>query len=288
MADVVQVGDIEVARVVESQGPMFGAETFFPDATPAALEAEYDWMLPDLFDPESNRYISCVQGFVFRTGHHTVLIDTCVGNDKSGRRRDDWNNGAWPYLDNLRGAGFDPGDIDVVMCTHLHVDHAGWNTRLENGRWVPTFPNAKYLMTATELAALGERRENAHPQYKALYEDSVLPVIESGQSVTVEMDHEIDGHVRLEPSPGHTPGHVSVRIGAADALAIATGDMIHHPIQAVYPAWNSRACEDEDLARQTRRAFFERNCDTGTWVLPAHFHPCRITRRGEAFRFVFG
>ena len=286
MADTIRVGEIEVARVVESHGPMFAAETFFPDATPEALEAEYDWLLPDLFDPGSNRYVSCIQGFVFRTGARNVLIDTCVGNDKTGRRRDDWNGGRWPYLENLARAGFRPEEIDVVMCTHLHVDHAGWNTRLDNGRWSPTFPNADYLMTADELAALDDRRENAHPQYRALYEDSVLPVIESGQSVAVSMEHEIDDCVRLEPSPGHTPGHVSVRIESGGALAVATGDMIHHPIQAVHPDWNSFACEDKHLARDTRRAFLERYCETGAWVLPAHFDPFRIARRGDVFRFV--
>ena len=284
---VIHVGDISISAVVECDSTLFGALDLFPDATEASLSAESAWMVPSLYDPDSKAFKSLVQGFVFRADGKTVLVDTCVGNDKPGRSRPDWTLAKFPFLENLAGAGYSPEDIDVVLCTHLHLDHTGWNTRLDNGRWVPTFPNAEYLSNAVELAALEKRRAGSAVN-RLVYEDSILPVIQSGQLSTVAMDHRLSGSVALEPSPGHTAGHVSVRVSAGGESAVAIGDMMHHPIQALHPDWNSRHCEDPAQARKTRRAFLEQVADTGTWILPAHFAPCRACRDGKAFRFNLG
>jgi glyoxylase-like metal-dependent hydrolase (beta-lactamase superfamily II) len=286
--DDIRVGNISVSPVVDDAHTLFDALHLFPDATEESLAAEFSWMLPRFYDPASKCFKSVVQGFVFSAGGKTVLVDTCVGNDKPGRPRPEWTNAKFPFLDNLARAGVQPKDVDVVLCTHLHVDHSGWNTRLDNGRWVPTFPNAEYLTNATELAALERRRDHGPAFYRHLYEDSMLPVLKSGQAVTVGMDHKVAAGVALEPSPGHTPGHVSVRIGEGKDSAVAIGDMMHHPIQAVHPDWNSRHCEIPELARATRREFLERIADTGVWVLPGHFAPCRAKRHAENFRFDFG
>lgn len=286
MSDV-QIGDITVKQVIEDPREFFAPDRFFPDSTPETIAAERDWMTPRYYDEPTGSLVLSIKSYVFRSNGRAVLVDTCVGNHKEGRRHESWNHGEWPWLENLEAAGYLPEDIDVVMCTHLHADHAGWNTRLENGRWVPTFPNAEYLVARPELDALEYKREHGHAQYRHLYEDSVLPVIQSGQVVMVQPDHTLDSAVRLEPSPGHTAGHVSVRIASGGEQGVATGDMIHHPIQAMHPDWNSLVCEDPAQAIATRRAFLERSADEGTWVLPAHFDPCRAERDGEAFRFVF-
>jgi glyoxylase-like metal-dependent hydrolase (beta-lactamase superfamily II) len=152
---------------------------------------------------------------------------------------------------------------------------------------VPTFPNAEYLTVRAELDNLKKKRAAGDDQHRALYDDSVLPVIESGQIVMVEPDHALAEGVRLEPSPGHTPGHVSVRMTSGGEEAVAIGDMLHHPIQGIHPDWNSRACEDPELARRTRLDFLERTADSAVAVLPAHFDPSLVERDGAAFRFVF-
>jgi glyoxylase-like metal-dependent hydrolase (beta-lactamase superfamily II) len=285
--DSIQVGDITIAPVVDDGYTRFDALHLLPDATDENLAAEFSWMVPRFYDPASKCFKSVVQGFVFRAAGKNVLVDTCVGNDKAGRPRPEWTNAKFPFLENLLQAGFKPADIDVVLCTHLHVDHAGWNTRLENGRWVPTFANAEYLTNKVELEALEKRRDHGPAFYKNLYADSVLPILQSGQAVTVGIDHKLSAGVALEPSPGHTPGHVSVRVGTGADSAIVIGDMIHHPIQALHPHWNSRHCEIPELARRTRREFLERVADTAAWVLPGHFDPCRVKRHGDVFRFSF-
>lgn len=284
----IQIGDIAVSTVVEDRRTLFDAARFFPKSTPQDYAAEMDWLLPDLFDRNSNSLICTVQSYVFKAPDgRNVLIDTCVGNDKQGRTRPSWNNGKWPWIENLSKAGFEPEDIDVVLCTHLHFDHAGWNTRLVNGQWVPTFPNAEYLASKTEMEHLRSNVSAGKPLDSHVFVDSVLPTINSGQSILVEMDHKISDGVRLQPSPGHTPGHVSVWIESNGDAGVAIGDVMHHPIQALHPEWSSLPCVDPERAVDTRRQLLENVCDTSTWLLPAHFDPCRVMRRNNAFWFNF-
>jgi glyoxylase-like metal-dependent hydrolase (beta-lactamase superfamily II) len=282
-----RIGEIDVFPILENPRALFDPSRFFPDWTPAIEAQHRGWLAPRFLDPALGRIVLCVQSYVFRTRNRTVLVDACAGNGKQGRRSYLWNNGNWPWLENLAHAGFRPEDIDVVACTHLHVDHAGWNTRLVDGRWVPTFPKAEYLVTRAEMETLDHKRRHGHPQYKYLYDDSVHPVIAAGQWATVEPDHRIDFGVALEPSPGHTAGHASVRATSGNASAVAVGDMIHHPIQALFPRWNSRACEDAELARATRRRCLDEAAERGSILLPAHFPPSRVRRAADAYRFDF-
>ncbi len=285
--DDITIGNLVVSRVVEDPRALFEPANFFPDSTETAIAEARGWMGERFFDAKSGCFVLAVQSYVVRAGGRTILIDACVGNHKQGRRRESWNGGNWPWLENLAAAGVAPEDVDTVVCTHLHVDHAGWNTRLVDGRWVPTFPNAEYLTVQAELDSLERNRVSGPAQYRHLYDDSVLPVIESGQIVMVEPDHTVADNVHLEPSPGHTPGHVSVRMVSDGEAAVAIGDMLHHPIQGTHPDWNSLACEDAELARQTRIDFLERTADSGIAVLPAHFDPALVERAGETFRFNF-
>jgi glyoxylase-like metal-dependent hydrolase (beta-lactamase superfamily II) len=283
----IEIGTITVKPVVEDPRALFDPETFFPDLTRDIVDAQRGWMEPNFYDSATEKFVLSVQGFVFEAGGRTILVDTCVGNHKQGRNNPAWNGGNWPWLENLQIAGYAPEEIDVVLCTHLHVDHAGWHSRLQNGAWVPTFPNAEYLTARDEMAALEYKRVHGSPQYAHLYEDSILPVIKSGQSVLVDSTHKVVDGIQLEPSPGHTPGHVSIRIKSGDAEAVAIGDMIHHPIQALHPHFNSRVCEDAELARRTRREFLQYSAGKDITVLPGHFMAGHVIEEGDAFRFDF-
>jgi len=283
------VGEFALSRVVESQVPFIDAATFLPQSTPDVIEANLDWLMPRFIDPESGKLIFTFQSYILRTPRHVILVDTCVGNDKHRPARPMWHMMNNSYLADLAAAGVTPEQVDFVMCTHLHVDHAGWNTRLVDGRWVPTFPNAKYVFARDEYGFWEERHnsgvEGAVPN---IFEDSVLPVMEAGQAVLVDSDHEFDTGIWFEPAPGHTPGNVVVNLRSGDATAVLSGDVIHHPLQLVRPEWSSRACEDQAQSAKSRQALIERCCDTDTLLAPAHFAPPsagHIVRRGDGFGY---
>ncbi len=276
-----RVGDIKITKVVEIEAPG-PASWIVPKATPENLLAE-SWLQPHFCDADGNAIMS-VHALVVESGDCKVLVDTCVGNDKR-RTLPAWNERTGPFLADLAAAGHPPESIDRVLCTHLHVDHVGWNTRLEGGRWVPTFPNARYLFGRSEL----EYWSNAPDEtYGDVMGDSVTPIVEAGLVDLVESDYVLDEHIRLEPTPGHTPGHVSVRISSGGEEAVITGDLLHHPIQCAHPDWGSSADVDPETAEATRRAFLERYGDTPTLVLGTHFAAPtagRIVRDGDSWRF---
>ena len=277
----VKVGRIEVYRVEEmiwTISPRF----LFPNLTYQDFEPHRDWLVPHFSAADLKLRLS-IHTFVVRTPHHTILVDTCIGNDRT-RDIPLWDHMRTDYLDRLAAAGVNPAQVDYVFCTHMHVDHVGWNTRLDNGQWVPTFPNAKYLFHRTEW----EFWKNTEEQNQAeVVRDSLLPIVDAGLAVMVEADHVIADGICLEPTPGHTPGHCSVHLSSAGADAVITGDMIHHPSQIAEPHWASRACWNRALSIQTRTAFVQRYADTATWILGTHFAPptaVRIVSYGESFR----
>jgi glyoxylase-like metal-dependent hydrolase (beta-lactamase superfamily II) len=284
MATTFQLGDTRVDRIVEGEYPFMAATEFLPGLTEDMLAANRAWMRPAALD-DRDQLILCIQSYVLRTPHHTILVDTCVGNDKPRPTRPVWNmktDDAWMRA--LAAAGLGVEDIDFVMCTHLHVDHVGWNTRLENGRWVPTFPKAKYLFARKEFAHW--EAENAKAPVLP-FQDSVLPIVAANRHEFVASDHALGDHVRLLPTPGHTPDHFAVAIGKGRDAGVITGDLIHTPLQALHPELSMRADVDPALAAATRRAFLERYCDTGTLCCAAHFpSPSRgmIRRSGNGFR----
>lgn len=281
-----RIGEIEITPVLENPRALFPRKAFLPDAEWDFVEPEVGWLSPSYFDEPSDSFVLSLHSYLCRTQDRTVIIDACAGNDKKNRRSAFWNDGRWPYLENLADAGCRPEDVDLVLLTHLHVDHVGWCTRKSDGAWIPTFPNARYLCSSEELANLEMRIATKEDQYRFIYADSVKPVLDAGLLELVAMDHRIDRHFRLEPARGHTPGQVFVVLSSRGETAVATADVLHHPIQALYPGWNSRACEIPDVARETRRAFLDTHADSDLVVLPAHFGPSRIRRDGRAFRFV--
>ncbi len=286
MATSFQLSDLTIHRVIEQEGPIFDPLTFFPGLAPELLEENRAWLEPQAIDPATGQLRLCIQSYVIRTPHHTILVDSCVGNHKQ-RAQPFWNNKSddtWER--NLAATGIALGDIDYVMCTHLHVDHVGWNTRLENGRWVPTFPKARYLFAEREVAHWqAEHAKAANP----VFADSVLPVLEAGRAELVAEDHGVGDHLRLTPTPGHTPGHVAVELGKDEVIAVLTGDLIHSPLQMRYPEISMRADTDRTQSAETRRRFLECQCDTGRLVCTAHFpspSTGHVTRWGDGFRFM--
>ena len=278
------VEDMTIHRIVEKEYPFEQVFKFLPALETGILEENRAWLEPRALDRASDSVIFCFQSYVVKTPHQTVLVDTCIGNDKTSRYPD-WHRKSDPtWMNALRAAGLGVEDIDVVMCTHLHGDHVGWNTRLENGRWVPTFPNARYLLSRKEYEHWsGVHRETPIPGIA----ESVLPIIEAQKADLVVGDHAVGDHVRLLPTPGHTPGHFAVAIGSKGDAAVFTGDLIHSPLQARYPELSSRADSDPQHAAVTRRRFLERYCDTQTLFCTMHFpSPSvgHVKRWGEGFR----
>jgi len=282
-----QLGEIQIHRIIESEQPDFDPMAFFPETTPEDWVPHKPWLQPWCLEPTSGNLIFPMQSFLLRGPRYTILVDTCVGDHKK-RQRPSWHmTSSGAYLHQLAAAGVSPEEVDYVMCTHMHTDHVGWNTRLDNGRWVPTFPNAQYIMSAKEWAyweAL--HQETPVPQIA----DSVLPIIEAGKAVLVSNDYAINDDVWLESTPGHTPHHVSVRLSSHGAQAVITGDLIHCPVQCAEPMWVARPDYDPEQARQTRRSFLERYCDTDVLVCATHFpSPSfgHIVPEGHAFRFQY-
>lgn len=279
------LGDVLIQRVVEAEGPFLPVREFLPGVTEEILAASREWMEPHALDPATGRLVFCFQSYVVRTPHHTILVDSCIGNHKHLPRWPDWNGKSDDrYLRGLAALNLSPGDIDLVVCTHLHVDHVGWNTRLENGRWVPTFPNARYLFAQEELAFWTERLRHAP---NPVLVDSVLPVVAANRALLVGTDHVVDEYVRFLPAPGHTPSHLAVLVGRGGSDALLTGDAIHTPLQVQHPELSCSADVDPLVAAHTRRALLERLCDTDTLCCTAHFpSPTvgRVRRAGGGFR----
>ena len=283
------IGDFTLDALVEIEEPFMDPFDFFPDATAEALEAHHDWLLPRYMDPVSRRLVFCFQSFILRTPRHTILVDSCIGNDKDFPHRPTWHRRQGSFLADLAAKGLTPEDIDFVLCTHLHGDHVGWNTRLVDGRWVPTFANAKYVMARTEADYWHQRfKDDPDGLRSRSFGESVLPVLESGQAVLVDMYHQMEDGVWLEPAPGHTPGNIVVNLKSGKAAATLSGDVIHHPVQLAHPEWSSMACEDPNLSHASRRALIDRLADTDTLLAPAHFAtPSRghIVSKGDAFGY---
>jgi len=286
MMDEWHIGEIRVTRILEMCDPLRTPSEWFPDCTDEALEPHLHWLVPKLISPTSGRLIFPIQSFLIRTRHHTILVDSCVGNNKTYKRMPHWHGrNDSTFLQRLANAGVAPDQIDYVLCTHLHVDHCGWNTRLVDGRWVPTFPNARYVMARPELEASEAR--SGDPDART-YEDNVLPSVEAGRAVLIDMDHALDDEIWLEPTPGHTAGHVAIGVRSQGEAGVFSGDLMHWPMQCIHPDWSFRFDADPDQARRTRWNFLEGCADSGRLVMASHFPlPSigTISRREATFWF---
>jgi glyoxylase-like metal-dependent hydrolase (beta-lactamase superfamily II) len=280
------VGDARLDRVVDIDRFELDLGWLFPDADAQSLAAHRHWLEPDYMRGEL--VALSIHSIVLRVTGRVILIDTCVGEHKQRPRHPHWHTRAnTGYLANLEALGIVPDRVDMVFCTHLHADHVGWNTRLNDGRWVPTFPNARYLVGRTELTHWETmlKTEPAAMVNHGSYTDSVLPVLEAGQVDLIDGEHDILDGLSVRPLPGHTPGQIGLSVRRQDKGCLIAGDAIHHPVQLVRPDWSSRVCADPQLARTTRRALLDEIEDRGDWLVPMHLRDVglRIRRFGNGF-----
>jgi glyoxylase-like metal-dependent hydrolase (beta-lactamase superfamily II) len=260
-----QIGDVKITRIVEME-IAGGTKFILPDASRDAC-LEYDWMQPHFMDGEGNLIMS-IHALIVDTGDRRIMVDTCIGNDKE-RNIPTWSHLQTEFLKDLEAAGYPRESVDTVMCTHLHVDHVGWNTMLVDGQWVPTFPNARYLIAEKEWAYWDANEDES--TYGPVLADSVRPVVEAGVVDFVSETHEVCEGICLEPTPGHTPGHVSVHITSSGQEALITGDCIHHPVQMTRTDWCSSADYDQTQGRSTREGLLERYVDDDILIIGTHF-----------------
>lgn len=273
-----KIGDVTVTQIVELTTASLGPH-ILPQATPEAME-KIDWITP--FVDDDKKLILSMHSLVVESCGQTIMVDTCVGNDKV-RTYPRWNMMQGDYLEKLTTAGFTTDQFDTVLCTHMHVDHVGWNTRLVNGKWVPTFSNADYLYAEEEWAHWSQEEQ----EYGPVVEDSVQPIFDAGMATLVKPEHRVNEEVVLEPTPGHTPGHVSIHITSNGEEAVITGDMIHHPCQIKHPDWSSTADVDQSKSAVTRQGFLHRYSDSPVLIIGTHFAgptAGKIVRDGDTFR----
>jgi glyoxylase-like metal-dependent hydrolase (beta-lactamase superfamily II) len=264
----ITVGGVEVRRVIEWRGPLRTVAEILPDTPAEVWQANRSWLSPDFWDPGTGAYVAAVQTWVIRSSGRTILIDTGVGNDRDRPRTPEFSQLQTDYLDRLGAAGVRPEDVDVVVNTHLHSDHVGWNTRLEAGTWVPTFPNATYLLPRADHDYF-TAADASFP--RLVLADSVDPVASAGRLRLWEDGLRIDDVLRLEPAPGHTPGSSVVWLESGGERAVFAGDLLHSPVQILHPRHAS--CFDVDLnqARVSRLRVLAEAARTGALVFPAHF-----------------
>jgi glyoxylase-like metal-dependent hydrolase (beta-lactamase superfamily II) len=276
-----RLGTVEVTKVVEWQGEIAPARFIIPGSPPELWSGNRSWLAPDHWNPATDAYHGAVQTWVLRSEGRTILIDTGVGNDRHRPQIPLFDHLSTPFLDRLAEAGVRPQDVDVVVNTHVHYDHVGWNTRRDGDAWVPAFPNATYLIPRADQVYFDPRNAHRRPPVRdehdrrrregalLVYADSVAPVLE--RAVLWEGGHRIDANLTLEPAPGHTPGSSVVRLSSGSDRAVFVGDLLHSPVQILEPDYSSCFCEDPAEAARTRRAVLERAADLGELVVPAHF-----------------
>lgn len=275
-----QIGDVKITRVVEME-VTGGSRFILPDATPEAVQS-IEWLVPH-FATAAGKLIMSIHALVIDTGARRIIVDTCLGNDKQ-RNIPNWNQLQGPFLKDLEAAGYPRESIDTVLCTHLHVDHVGWNTMLVDGQWLPTFNKARYLIARDEWAYWDKQGDT---DFGPVLEDSVRPIFDAGLVDLVDGKHQVCDEVRLEPTPGHTPGHVSVHISSRGEEALITGDFLHHPCQLAHLDWGSSADFDQAAASAMRAETFAKYADQAVLVIGTHFATPtagHLKRDGAAYR----
>lgn len=275
------VGRVKITNVLEI-GATGGTRFILPQATPQEAQ-KMPWLVPHYANAEGRLRLN-VQSWIVETPTNRIIVDTCIGNDKTNRSVPAWNGLNKPFLNDLAAAGYPADTIDTVICTHLHIDHVGWNTKLVDGKWVPTFTNARYLFGKTEYDHWAAHSPEG--EHKAVFEDSVQPIVDAGYADLIGSDHRIGDEVSLIATPGHSPGHMSILVTSGGQQALLTGDVAHHPCQMAHLDWSSTADSDPVQSIEARKMLFSRFADTPTLVFGGHYDPGHIVRDGDAFRLI--
>ncbi|CAJ1585666.1 MBL fold metallo-hydrolase [[Mycobacterium] wendilense] len=290
MTATLEIGAVSITRVMEWEGLFAPATELIPDSDDRFWDGERELLAPDHWDPASGLVRACLQTFVLRSEGRTILVDTGAGNHKERPYLPVFGHLSTDFLGNLAAAGVQPEDVDVVVNTHVHVDHVGWNTVLQDREWVPTFPNARYVFSKSDFDFWNPL--NGHERHGALvnqnmFEDSVLPIQQAGLADMWEGDtHRLDSNLTLELAPGHTPGLSVLKLESEGERAVFVGDLLHSPAQILHPDWNSCFCEDPRLARESRRRVLSWTADNNALLVPAHLggqHAVEIERCGDEF-----
>lgn len=275
------IGRVKITKVVELE--TVGSTRFIlPQASHEEIR-KLPWLIPH-YATEEGRLKMSIHSLIVETPKHRIVVDTGLGNDKEGRSVPTWNNRNTPYLESLKEAGFPPESIDTVLCTHLHVDHVGWNTRLVGGKWIPTFPGASYLFGKTEYEHWRDHSDTLDK--RAVFNDSVKPIVDAGRAEVIAGEGRLTDEITLIPTPGHSPGHMSVHIASDGEEALLTGDVAHHPCQMAHLDWSSTADSDPSQSADTRRRLFSRFADTPTLVIGGHYNAGHIRRDAGGFKFI--
>ncbi len=286
------LGEAEVLRVREWEGAFMPAANIVPDATPDDWRRNADWLAPDHWNRADDTHLGALQSWVIRHGGRTVLVDTGVGDRRQRPHNPLFHDRGSDFLDRLRAAGIEPEDVDVVVNTHLHADHVGWNTVERDGAWVPAFPNAVYYLPAADHASFDADGPGSpgpatrQEERRLLYADSIEPVVRSGRAVLWTDGVRLDEALTLEPAPGHSPGSSVLRLDSGGDRAVFVGDLLHSPLQLSRPECNSCFCENPAEAAATRRRVLERAADRRELVIPAHFAgtgAAEVRREGSGF-----
>jgi glyoxylase-like metal-dependent hydrolase (beta-lactamase superfamily II) len=275
------MGKVESPKIVELE--TVGSTRFILPLASNEEIRKLPWLIPH-FATEEGRLKMSIHSLVVETPTRRIVVDTGLGNNKEGRSVPTWNNRQGPFLQTMRDAGFPPESIDTVLCTHLHVDHVGWNTTLVDGRWMPTFANARYVFGRDEYEHW--RDHSDEPEKAAVFKDSVQPIVEAGKTDLVASDARLCDEITLIPTSGHSPGHMSIHIRSEDEEALLAGDVAHHPCQMAHLDWSSTADSDPVQSVVTRRELFSRFADTRVLVIGGHFNGGRIRRDADAFKFI--
>jgi glyoxylase-like metal-dependent hydrolase (beta-lactamase superfamily II) len=275
------IGDVEVTRVEDYHGHGLPGTGMFPAVEEPMWQAQQDWLVPHFYDPVSKRLRTSIHSWLVKTPRHKVLVDACIGNHKMRPDEPRFHMRCEPWLERLAAAGAHPDEIDFVMCTHFHADHVGWNTQLVDGRWQPTFRNARYVFKRTEFDRWDDRRADHVPResQRFVFADSVLPVVESGQALMIDDGYTVDERLTVEPAPGHTAGNATIRLRTRGEQALFSGDVIHHPVQLPYPQLCSVFDDDPVTGLATRLRVLDEVAESGILLLPTHFAApfcCRI------------
>ncbi|MBV9630455.1 MAG: MBL fold metallo-hydrolase [Xanthobacteraceae bacterium] len=273
-----QVGRVTITQFIEIE-TIGGKEYILPQATPEALR-RLEWLRPQFADDDGRIKMS-IHSFLVETPTRRIIVDTGIGNDKQNRRIPGWNGRNGPFLRDLAAAGCPAETIDTVLCTHLDVDHVGWNTTLAGGRWIPTFPRARYLMGRTEFERYDEK---PNPSRDAIFDDSIRPVTDAELVDLVDPGHQVCEEVSLIATPGHSPGHLSAEVESQGQQALLVGDVAHHPCQLAHLDWSSTIDYDPAQSTRTRHDLFGRLAGTPTIILGGHFVGGTIVREDNAFR----
>ena len=280
-------------RIVDLDPFVLPLDFLFPDADIAMIRDAEPVLAPHHVDYDQGLVLLGIHSLLLRTATLNILIDTCVGEHKPRPRRPEWHERAGgAFLERLGAAGVGSDEVDIVLCTHLHADHVGWNTRLWNGRWVPTFPKARYLIGRRELAYWQDKEATEPGKHNhGSYADSVLPIIEAGQCELVDDGFELARGLTLLPLPGHSPGQMGLCLDCKEGNgAYFCGDAIHSPVQVLQPQWASAFCSDPAGAVHVRRMLLERAADANALIVPTHIrqaHGMRVERRGSGYYPVF-